>query len=340
MKVILSSYHNPNFVTITEYIERAIKRLGHTLVTFDDRAFILPGRLRRRIRSLQGWDANRINKKLISLASQHKAELCIITGGHRILPETISRLKAKGVVTALWTIDPPREFKSIIAAAPHYDFVFTGGSEAYDILKDGGVSNLHWLPFACDPDFHRPQTLSESEAKLYGCDIAFLGTVNPGLYPRRFQLLEAISDWNLGVWGPGSEKIPSASPLNQKIRGDNTTPAVWTKIYSQAKIVLCIHYNDPTGAIPCHQASPRVYETLACGAFLLVDAQKDVLELFKNGEDLVVFHDATELRGLISYYLQRPEERQRIAKTGREKALAEHTYQHRISKLFEIVYQA
>jgi spore maturation protein CgeB len=340
VKVFLCSYHNPNFVTITEYIARAILKLGHTLVTFDDRKFILPGRLRRRIRSLQSWDASRINKKLISLASQHKSELCIITGGYRILPETIISLRAKGVVTALWTIDAPLEFGPIIKTAPHYDFVFTGGSEAYDILKDVGVMNLHWLPFACDPEFHRPQTLKENETKRYGCDIVFAGTVNPELYPRRFELLEAISDFDLGVWGPGYEKIPLSSPLKQKIRGSHTTPEVWTKIYSQAKIVLCIHYNDPTGVIPCHQASPRVYEALACGSFLLVDAQKDVLELFKDGEDLVVFRDSTELRDLVSDYLQKPEERHRIARNGRKKALAGHTYQDRISKLFEIVFQA
>ena len=340
MKILFSSNKNPHFFTITEYIEKALRRVATQVIFFDDMDFIIPGRIRDRLPYLSMLDLKRINKLLLSKIRELKPDLFLVAGGHRILPDTVAAIKREGVKTALWTIDVPQNFEPILASAPYYDGTFTGGSEAYDILKDAGVTNLHWLPFGCDPDFHRPQKVTDSEARLYGCDIAFAGTVDPDLYPGRFQLLEAISDYDLGVWGPGSEKIPASSPLRKKIRGAHTVPEVWTKIYSQAKIVLCIHYNDPAGVIPCHQASPRVYEALACGTFLMVDGQKDVFALFKNREDLVVFSDLVELRDLISYYLQRPGERQRIAKTGRAKALAGHTYQHRISKLFEIVCQA
>jgi len=337
MKVLFSSNKNPNFLTITEYIEKAFNEASCTTLYFDNKSFLFPGRIRDRMPYLNKLDLKRINNRLISTIKSFTPDLFLEAGGHRILPETIVKIKELGVKTALWTIDPPREFEPVIKVAPLYEFVFTGGSEAYDILMDAGVQNLYWLPFACDPDFHKPQKSTEEEKQLYCCDVAFVGSVHPDLYPFRVKILEAISDLDLGVWGPGVERISSSSPLRQKIRGVKATPDVWAKIYSQAKIVLCMHYHDPAGKIPCHQASPRVYEALACGAFLMVDDQRDVKSLFKDREELVVFRDADELKKLLSYYLKRPEERMAIAALGRERVLQKHTYEHRIKDLLKVV---
>jgi spore maturation protein CgeB len=337
IKVLFSSYRNPSFITITEYIEKAFKEQGCQTIFFNNRSFIIPGRIRKKISYFDKVDLRRINRGLIATITSSKPDLFVEAGGYRIWPETIDRIKDFGVKTILWTIDPPRNFDSIIKAAPHYDFVFTGGSEAYDILKGIGAKNLSFLPFACDPDFHNPQRLTVEEKRLYDCDIAFVGSVHPELYPFRVRILEAISDFDLGVWGPGAESISSSSPLKKRIRGDKTTPNVWTKIYSQAKIVLCMHYKDPEGKIPCHQASPRVYETMASGAFLMVDAQRDVINLFNPGVELVVFEDIEDLYDKIHYYLKHQNEREAIAHKGRETVLNKHTYPHRLEKMLSIV---
>jgi spore maturation protein CgeB len=337
MKVLFSSNKNPHFITITEYIEKALNELRCQTVFFDNRNFRIPGRIRDRVPYLKKYDLRRINRKLISIINSLKPDLFLELGGNRILPETIDIIKKSGVKTVLWTTDVPKYFEPIRKAATHYDFIFTCGSEAYDILKDEKVKNLYWLPFACDPDFHKPQTLEVSEKELYSCDIAFVGTLDPDLYPFRMKILEAIRDFDLGVWGPGTEKIPVTSPLRQKIRGGDITPDVWTKIYSQAKIVLCIHYKDPEGKIPCHQASPRVYEALACGAFLMVDDQRDVKKIFQDREELVIFQNINELKGLLDYYLKRQDERRSIAAMGRTKVLKRHTYKHRVKDLLKVV---
>lgn len=286
---------------------------------------------------LQEFDLKKINRNLISLIESFKPHFFIEAGGHRILPETVNAIKGHGIKTALWTIDCPVNFGPVINAAPYYDFVFTGGSEAYDILNEKGIKNLHFLPFACEPGLHKQQTLSEEDKKHYGADIVFVGSVHPQLYPLRIKFLETIADLDLAVWGPGSSSIPQDSPIKKCIRGEKTPPDAWTKIYSASKIVLCMHYKDPAGSIPCHQASPRVYEALACGAFLMVDAQRDVVTLFKDREDLVLFRDTDELRELIKYYLERPEERLKIAENGKRTALDKHTYTHRIGEILRVV---
>jgi len=86
-----------------------------------------------------------------------------------------------------------------------------------------------------------------------------------------------------------------------------------------------------------HQASPRVFEVLACGGFLICDRQRDVLELFRDGEHFVSFRDASDLAEKVRRFLDRPDEREAIARQGRREALGRHTYVHRLSELLSVV---
>jgi spore maturation protein CgeB len=330
MKVLFSSNKNPRFETFTEYIEKAFRENGCETLFFENRDFVIPGRIRDRASFLHHWDVQRLNKRLISIAQTYKPDLFLEAGGWNIVPKTVDALREMDIKTVLWTIDPPRIFYPIREVAPHYDFVFTGGSEAYELLENLPIKYLRWLPFACDPDFHRP-------VKKYGCDICFVGSGWEELYPYRRKYLETLADFDLGIWGPGWETLPSQSPLKRYIRGDQIRPAEWVKIFSASQIVFHSHYRDPSGKIPCYQAAPRVYEALACRALLVVDRQRDVLRLFKAGKDLVVFNTVKELGDLVRYYLQRPKEAKAIAERGGKKVLAQHTYRHRIQEILDNV---
>lgn len=332
MKILFVGYHNPNFITITEYIEKAIERLGHTLISFDDRQFIIPGRIRKEVSFLQNRDLSGINKKLLSLITSHIPDLCLVAGGHRIFPQTVKKIKEKKIKTILWTIDAPRNFQPIIEAASYYDFVFCGGTEAIEVLRNAGIKKSHWLPFACDPHIHKPIQLSPEEKQKYGNDIIFVGS----FYPNRVNVLEELTDFDLGIWGPGWQKIPSSSPLKKHVRrSGGIKPDEWVKIYSSCKIAVMIHYQD--GEIPCYQASPRVYETLSCKCFLIADNQRDAASLFDDGTHLVIFKDIRELREKIKHYLEHPEEREKLVEAGYREVTEKHTYYHRIKKMLHIV---
>ena len=340
MKVLFSSNKNPNFKTFSDYIEKAFRENECETRFFENRDFLIPGRIRDSLNLLDRWDLRRINRRLVESVRLFKPDIFVEAGGWNILPSTVKELKNMGITTALWTVDPPRIFKAIEEAAPFYDFVFTQGSEACEILKSFDVKNLYWLPFACDPDFHRPVELTPEDVERYGCDISFVGSGWEDIYPFRRSLLEGLADFNLGIWGPGWDGLPDSSPIKRYVRGGHVIPEEWAKIYSASKIVFQSHYKDPEGKIPCYQASPRVYEALACGGFLVVDGQKDILRLFKSGKDLVVFKDAKELREIVEYYLKHPEERKKIAETGRKSVINIHTYKDRVRYLLDTVSRA
>jgi spore maturation protein CgeB len=329
MKILFSSHHNPHFPTITEYIEIAIRNLGHELLIFEDRQHIFPGRIRNRLPFINQLDQKIINRKILALADDAKPEIAIIAGGHRIATQTIRHFKRIGVNSVLWTIDAPGYFEPIIEVAPFYDHIFCQGTEAVDLLDKAGIRGAQWLPMACDPSYHHPVECTAEDEKTYGSDIVFVGSY----YPNRAALFEKLVDFDLAIWGPGWDALDHNSPLCRCIRGAHTTPAEWLKIYSSSKIVLATHYQDPENRFPVYQASPRIFEVLACRAFLICDDQKDVFSLFKDGIDLVRFLDEADLNNKLRHYLTHPEERKAIADQGREAVLARHTYQDRIKEL-------
>ncbi len=329
MKVLVTGYHNPHYETVTEYMERAVRALGHDLVGYDDARHIIPGRLRSRVRVLEEVNLRHINRRLLALARRAKPEVVLVTGGDRIRKDTIEALKAAGVLTVLWTTDPPRGCMPHLRVAPHYDRIFCQGSEFVELLRERGTDSARWLPVGCDPASHHPVEVTDEEVRLFGGDVVFVGS----WYPERAALFERLCAYDLAVWGPGWEMLPKDSAVRRHLRGAHTTPADWRKIYSASGIVLATHYHDPTGSYPVYQASPRVFEALACGAFVLCDRQRDVLALFRDGEHLVCFSDGDDLVEKVRYYLAHEEERQAIARQGRAEVLSRHTYVHRIETL-------
>ena len=329
MKVLVTGYHNPHYETVTEYMERAVRALGHDLVGYDDARHIIPGRLRSRVRVLEEVNLRHINRRLLALARRAKPEVVLVTGGDRIRKDTIEALKAAGVLTVLWTTDPPRGCMPHLRVAPHYDRIFCQGSEFVELLRERGTDSARWLPVGCDPASHHPVEVTDEEVRLFGGDVVFVGS----WYPERAALFERLCAYDLAVWGPGWEMLPKDSAVRRHLRGAHTTPADWRKIYSASRIVLATHYHDPTGSYPVYQASPRVFEALACGAFVLCDRQRDVLALFRDGEHLVCFSDGDDLVEKVRYYLAHEEERQAIARQGRAEVLSRHTYVHRIETL-------
>lgn len=335
MKILIATARNPHFHTITEYIERAIRSLGHILSSFDDRDFIFPGRLHEAFPRLGQFDLVRMNRSLVKAVQRERPDILLCAGGERILPSTVEAARATGIATALWTIDSLKPSDPRIALAPHFDFVFCGGTEMIQALEGSGLRNApQWLPFACDPELHRPVELSAEEKPRYGCDVAFVGSLHSELYPNRLPMLEALADFDMGIWGPGARSVSTSSPVHTKIRGGGIGYEEWTRIYSAARIVLCAHSDGPYGL--CRQASPRVYEVLACGGFLLCDDQPDVRALFEDGRELVVFRNLNDLRERARHYLDHDQERREIACRGRAKVLAEHTYRHRVAALIEM----
>jgi|WetSurMetagenome_2_1015567.scaffolds.fasta_scaffold25372_3 spore maturation protein CgeB len=328
MKILFISNLNPHFENTNTYRLKAIEEMGHKPIFFEDRNFILPGRIRQEVAFLQDWDLRRLNRRMIKVAERVKPDICLAVGGYRITGDTLIDLKQMGVKTALWTTDVPRpEFNQIVATASLYDHIFCAGTEAMEVLAKAGIRDSFWLPFACDPDYHRPVDLTDEDRKNYGRDLIFVGA----FYPNRWEVLkELVGIYDIGIWGPGWQQVVDHRNRDC-IHASHLQYTEWVKMYNAAKIIIIIHYQD--GAIPCFQASPKVFEALACRSFVISDSQKDVFRLFSSGKQLVCFNDIQDLKTKIEHFLNRDEERRMIAAAGYEEVLHKHTYRHRLHEM-------
>ncbi|MBF0510760.1 MAG: glycosyltransferase [Candidatus Omnitrophica bacterium] len=329
MKILLVGYHNPHFTNTMVWREKAVEYLGHELLTFDDRSFLFPGRLRDKSPFLHQWDLERLNKSLVQFVDKHSPDICLIVGGQRILSSSVIEIKKRGIWTALWTSDVPIDFKNILQAAPFYDHLFCAGSEAVDIFHKEGYRQVTWLPFACDQNFHKPFSLTGKEAKAYGRDLVFVGSY----YPNRAKTLESLAAFDIGVWGPYWSKLSFDSKLKLKAVDVKMNFDQWVKIYSASKICVVIHYQDENCL--CHQISPKVFEAMACGCFVLTDRQKDASKVFQDKEHLVFFDNESDLCQKAQYYLDNDEKRRQIARDAQAFVLASHRYQDRIKKILD-----
>jgi hypothetical protein len=103
-------------------------------------------------------------------------------------------------------------------------------------------------------------------------------------------------------------------------------------IIAGAKIVIA-----PNGPNTDRYCSNRIFLTIGFQGFLLHPYCKFLESYYTDREEVVYYRSVEECDELIQYYLDRPEERYRIAEAGFNRTVKEHLYRHRVTKLMEIV---
>jgi spore maturation protein CgeB len=83
----------------------------------------------------------------------------------------------------------------------------------------------------------------------------------------------------------------------------------------------------------------RVFDCKASGAFLLSERREGNRRFFVTegpAREFVEFDSMAHCHELIDYYLTHEQEREAIARAGRRKVLANHTYEHRLAQLLSM----
>ena len=320
-----------------------LKGLGHDVELWDASMFSVPFQKSLEI-TTDARNRKVIHDRFMALISdmilascaEFRPDLVLALAQAPLSIETIQSLKENRIVTAFWFVEDYQVLEYWKAWAPHYDFFFT-------IQKDGnflgelerlGVKHYAYLPMAADPETHKPMDLSPGEVREFGSDLSFMGA---GYY-NRHQFFKGILDFDFKIWGTGWD--PN-SPLWKRVQrnGERIPVEDFVKIFNASKINLNLHSSvfhegvNPQGDF----VNPRTFEIAACGAFQLVDYRSELPAVFAPDEEIVCFHNLEDLRDQIRYYLDRPEERRRIAERARSRVLKEHTYQARMETMLSFI---
>ena len=205
-------------------------------------------------------------------------------------------------------------------------------------------TNVFWLTQAFEPSFFRIREITPEDRKTFSSEVTFAGTLGskPYYLPRRRHLTRVMDEgFQLKWWGPRMPRKFSTIPLLigrlGKAYGGRF---IWGEEYAKAaqlsKIFLAFD------ALPNirKSMSARMYTAVGCGAFYLCQHVEGIEEVLLPGKEIVTFRSEQEMIDMIRYYLKNDKERKRIAETGRDRILKDHTYEIRTRDMLRIIEKA
>lgn len=131
---------------------------------------------------------------------------------------------------------------------------------------------------------------------------------------------------NYKIYGTGNKGWPNNLSSGRIGEKDEAT------FLSSCKIIPC--FSEPHTHTTGIDIPERMYKAALSGALVLHDNVKDIHKIFPN---IITFNSASDLKDKIDYYLNHDEERIKLAEEQRQYILKNHTYLHRIKKMFKVL---
>lgn len=198
----------------------------------------------------------------------------------------LSRYHPKpGQLNVLWSISHPAELTG--EECDGYDLVLVASELFAAELEQRTSTPVHVFEQATDPRLFYPDPRPE-----YAHDLVYVANSRNVLRPIVRDLLP--TDLDLAIWGANWDGLIDT----KYVVGEHIPNDQLRHVYSSAQVVLCDHWEDMRehGYI-----SNRIYDALACGAFVISDDVPGLKERF--GDRVAVYDGREELQDLIGRVL-------------------------------------
>ncbi|MCA8943283.1 MAG: glycosyltransferase [Planctomycetes bacterium] len=237
----------------------------------------------------------------------------------RDLPFSLLREFHAEATTVVWVEEPLQEFPDeYIEYLAEADAVFITNPSKLAMLRSRGVHHAAFVLEGFSSTFHYPLG-----KRSYKRDIAFIG--GPGREGKRAEFLASIArHHDLEIFGCHWDEWRKLHP-HLRIHGP-VRPRGYRKVCAESRIVLGLNQVNRDSLY----FSNRTFLTLACGGFHLTHYVPGLERVFRDREHLCWYRDLDDCIAQIDHYLARPEDRERIAVSGRDYVHAEHQFDSRI----------
>ena len=293
--------------------KRALERLGCVVATCD---------LKERKGLLARWRGGSAMDRLGKAVLQHQAQLVLVTESADLTAGMVNNLKrGSDAVWAAWFIGETQSIPLMEALSAAYDVLFVPGTDLVQQLRGPSRPPTIHLPPGCDPSVHRPMRARDQ----FRANVVFVGAATP----RREQLLAELTGSGLAIWGAGWRR----TPLKDYCRGESLELEDYVRAYAGASVAVNIHREGSGNGGTATGCNQRLFELAAIGVTQVVDKRVDLPLAFDAGRELLTFDTGAELKQLVQELLGDPTTAERLAQAGRRRALAEHTYMHRLGAI-------
>ena len=324
---------------------RGFRRLGHLVRLVSEEKYIpevnrsFALKIMRKI--VRPLFAKEYNLRILREAEIFKPNLCVVFKGNMVMPDTLVSLKNNGCIVV--NFYPDVSFFThgpyIPKCIPLYHFVFSTKSFHLRMVPElFGQKNIAFLPHGFDPEVHKPWNPTEKDMKIFGADVAFIGSWSP----KKERLLSKVAKFAskkglvLKIWGNRwhNASDPTLKPyiMGMPLEGD-----LYALGINCVKIVLGLLL-EAVGEFPGDKITSRTFNIPGSGGFMLHERTNEVLSFFEEWKEIACFGDEDELIDKINYYLLHDEEREKIQQAGHARALREHTWVKRAEEIIEQLY--
>ena len=322
---------------ITRYAVSALESLGHHARWLDPSVHATSYHQLELLKNsqhrlaLQSKYAEMLSRVTMAQLAEDPPDLVLSLAQAPLILPMLEHLRRKRFLTAMWFVENYRHLTYWQQLAAGYDFWFVIQREpCIAALKQAGAKEVRYLPMAADPSVHRPLELTQAEREEYGSDVSFVGAGyanRRAIFPRLLK-----HEWRFKLWGNEWDGATDLTSVLQR-NGARIDTDTCQKVFNASAVNLNLHSWAGTGLDPEGDfVNPRTFELAACGAFQLADRRSLMPDLFTASEVATV-SSPDELPGEISRWLREPEQRLAMAAKARQRALAEHTYVHRMRDL-------
>jgi len=239
-----------------------------------------------------------------------------------------------------WDVDAPATLDRVNGAPsdpfraliPAYDAVFTygGGTPVVDAYLRLGARACVPIYNALDPATHFPEP---ADPRFRGC-LGFLGNRLPDREKR-------VEEFFLG---PAAAHPAETFVLGGAGWEDKRMPAnvrhvghVYTRDHNRfnASARAILNVNRESMARYGHSPATRLFEAAGAGACLITDAFAGIERFLEPDREVLIANDGSE----VSRHLDRltPERARAIGAAARARVLTEHTYDHRVAEVEDVL---
>ncbi|MDP5183839.1 glycosyltransferase [Blastococcus sp. BMG 814] len=262
----------------------------------------------------------RLQRGVLARALEAELDLVISVEG-ALHPEVVRALRLNGARVALWFPDHVSNLGVLRMMAAEYSRMYFKDPLLVERLVTTYGLRCSFLPEACNPAWHRPIGEPASAG-----GIAVVGN----MYVTRVHLLNRLASAGipLTLHGAGWPQITPAGPAASLAVQAPVHREDKSRVFRQAAGVLNNLHPAEMTSVNC-----RLFEATAAGGAVLCEDRQSLRDLFDVGTEVLAFANYDELVQHIKQLFDEPDLTRRVGDAAAQRALAEHTYQHRLTEI-------
>ena len=264
---------------------------------------------------------------------EQSPELVICT--YRFIhPDCIKKIKGGLPDTKIIHINPDQlttlEHQQIFAAP--FDAYFSKDPFMVNFMKNKIGLNTYYFPEAFNPRIHYFEVSDRKELeKKINIDVVCFGT----MYPYRAKMVEKLinSGIDIKLFGTPDRRFP-LDIINANFQNEFITGKRKAEILLGSKIVFNnFHYAE------VESVNAKFFEIAGIGAFQICDYKTTLDEYSIIPSAKFTFSHIEEAVELVQYYIKNADERHSMANRQQEYFLQNHTYEHRMKYLLNLLFK-